>query len=336
MYYFLNFFLISFLSKLIKISKLNSNFFLKIEVSKEINLILNSIIILFKKEKYFGEEDEFFKLMKIYKNFLKEEEIYFLISLNFEKQKIHPSINDWKIKLKDEIFNFFLNEKREKIKINLIENLNLFFFKFKNIYSDEILDEILPIFELSNLNSSKEILNISIKFLIKIMKEITTLKKFNELVYLLDKFIQQQNFKDISLFSLNELIEIFKIKFISLPCSESNIIFITLIKILEHKNNEIRLQILNYLLTLKSDKYYKLQLNGIISPYLKCHSTDLVRTISWVLPISLFIDQLIDQLKIENDYQIFNLMLIGLKDMFINLVFLFFYFFIFLIDLIFI
>eukprot|EP01080_Neovahlkampfia_damariscottae_P001934 gene1934-1074_t len=302
---------------LIKISTLN--FFSKFEVSKEINLILVSIINLFKEEKYFGEEDDFFKLMKIYKNFLNEEEIYFLISLNFEKQKIHPSINDWKIKLKDEIFNYFLNEKREKVKINLIENLQLFFFKFKNIYSDEILDEILPIFEFSNLDSSKNILNISINFLVKIMKELSTLKKFNQLVYLLDKFIQQDLFKNISLFSLKQMIEIFKIKFISLPCSESNIIFITLIKTLEHKSNEIKLEILNYFLTLKSDKKYKLQLNGIVSPYLKCHSTDLVRTISWVLPVSLFIDQLIDQMSIENDYQIFNLMLIGLKDIFINL-----------------
>jgi hypothetical protein len=260
--------------------------------------MLMKIVEIFKSGKYCGDEEEFFKLMKLYKHLLTEKTNIYLIEIY--SKEIHPSLNNWRMKLKEFIRLFYLNESRALVKLNLLENLKIYFWKFKNIYADEILEEILPIFEYSKDSTNQ----ISLLFLIEILNHNSSLKKFNQFIYLLDKFIQQENDSSLQLEATIGLIHIFKTKFISLPCSESNIIFTTLIKRIQHKNEQIRETILSYLLSLKSDKYYKLQCDGIVSPYLRCHSKDLLRTISWVLPVSLLFDSLIEQLKVENSYSV--------------------------------
>jgi hypothetical protein len=263
--------------------------------------ILMKMVDIFKNGKYCGDEEEFFKLMKLYKHLLNEKTNIYLIDIY--SKEIHPSLNNWKMKLKEFIRLFYLNETRPLVKFNLLENLKSYFWKYRNIYSDEILEEILPIFEYSKDSTNQ----ITLIFLIEILNNNSSLKKFNQCVYLLDKFIQQENDTSLQLEATTGLIHLFKTKFISLPCSESNILFTTLIKRIQHKNEQIRETILSCLLSLKSDKYFKLQCDGIVSPYLRNHSKDLLRTISWVLPVSLLFDSLIEQLKVENSYSVSDL-----------------------------
>lgn len=275
--------------------------------NKECNEILDIIIEIFEKGEYYGNMNDFFKLIEYYIDLLNEKKIHYISSLFIKI--IHPAHHSWKQDLKH-----FLKVYYPK-NIQSIDLIKEMIFTLK-IIADDILEELLPKFEYNPKNSTELSLKI-IKLLIEIMKEIQT-KKFFNLCHILEKYVLQEQTNEMNEIALLGMIEIFKIKFINLPCSDSSEMFLIFLKFIKHPNILIRENILKYLLTIKSDKNFQLQIDGVTSKYLKCHSMDIIRTISWVLPISLFVDALIEQLNIENQLDIILLILKGFKEMLLN------------------
>ena len=88
-----------------------------------------------------------------------------------------------------------------------------------------------------------------------------------------------------------------------------------LIKLIDNDDSAIREKVLLCLTTMRANHLYQLsvwyslyseyvQLDGLLSPYLKCHSQNVIRTISFVLPISNLIDALVDRAAEEKEYHV--------------------------------
>jgi hypothetical protein len=91
-----------------------------------------------------------------------------------------------------------------------------------------------------------------------------------------------------------------------------------LIKLIEHRDTAIRGQVLICLLSIRANHTYKLQIDDVTSPYLRCHSLNLIRTISFVLPLANLIDALLERISLETDYEILTQIVRGTKDILNN------------------
>lgn len=72
------------------------------------------------------------------------------------------------------------------------------------------------------------------------------------------------------------------------------------------------------LLSIRANNTYKLRLEDITSPYLRCHSLNLIRTISFVLPLSNLIDALLERVGSERDYGILTQIICGTREILNN------------------
>jgi hypothetical protein len=238
---------------------------------------------------------------------IEDEESLSKIIIDFHQNYIHPMNSNWLENINMIIDNYLIQETRERLRKDTIEIINKIMNEY-TIYIDEILENILFKFEIFYESNEHDIVKRIMSLLYNLIKN-NNLKKFEKICLMINKF--NKNSKQISNHCVEIFIDLFKIKFNVLPCSESTILFNLLMKSIKSKDSEIRNKVLTCLLSIKANKNFELLLDGKCSQYLKSHLNYEFRSLSSILPISNLIDNVISNLFDEDNIEIIVLSFIG-------------------------
>lgn len=129
---------------------------------------------------------------------------------------------------------YFANESRESVRIKLLEMLHTIIWDHAFIAQDDMLETCIPFFQTLHtlnqqsvaikyayLHSSLSYLFCSaISLIVDSVRELRlNERRFDALVEILNKIVQYSPNQDVRIMAVSGMIELFKVKFRTLPCT---------------------------------------------------------------------------------------------------------------------
>jgi len=175
---------------------------------------------------------------------------------------LHPSNKDWLEDLKKFVEVYFAHESRESIKLRLLDILRTVLWDYAIVEQDDALETILPFFQTLHSLPLSPIIIHTISLMVAAAREIKlSEKRFDGIIQNLNKIVQYSQQQEIRIMAVSGMIELFKVKFRTLPCTEASIVYNCLIKLVDSDDAQVREKVLLCLMTLRANKFYQLSVS---------------------------------------------------------------------------
>jgi len=279
---------------------------------------LHSIIKWYNEGKFFGDETRLIHLLDGFH----EDSINGFV-LDQYKGSLHPAnqtwLRDWEHILSTYFEDSQISDTTKKTVLELFQSQ---LSQFASLSGEDLLSTALPFLQyaLSSSRTSSQIRSSVLLLLKNIAADIRlTSRTFEKVVGLIASTTMDCDDDQTSqVAGVSALTELLQLKFDKLPCSEAPVIFSHLVAAASHSQLVIRKKALQLLLSLRSNPFFHLEINGISSPYLLCHSSDEPRRLSYVLPIPVFIEEILSRIIHEDDHELLQSCLMGVNEILLN------------------
>lgn len=288
--------------------------------NNKIKLIQHVIVIVFIKNQQFqGDVDEIFSLLLKFISLLNEESNEIL--LNHQVKQIQPAYPKWLINLKKLAHCFFQISKFKSIQFLALKNIKQIFNEYKSIYGESMIRTLLSIFqETFEKELDEKVRKKAIQLLGYILKHSSNLPS-NQIIEILIK----QAKTPMGIDAVCILVENFSLKWNENSNTSVQIlkIYHGLIELLNHQDYFVRKTVLQCLLQIKSDRQYKLLLQGQKSSFLQLdvsNSFSKTRKKPKIksLNIHLLLNVLLNRILKETSAELFDQCLLGFIHMLTN------------------
>ncbi|XP_061456023.1 tuberin isoform X2 [Rhineura floridana] len=333
------------------------------ELKSIIHDLLTSVEELCDQNDFHGSKERYFELVERCANQRPESSVLNLIT--YRAQSIHPAKDGWIHKLQGLMERFFRNESRSAVRIKVLHVLSFVLSVNRQFYEEELIN-LVVISQLAHIPEDKDhqVRKLATQLLVDLAEGCNT-HHFNSLLDIIEKvashsLLPPAELEERDLLSYSASLEdvktavlgllvILQTKLYSLPASHATRVYEMLVLHIQlhykHKYSlpiasSIRLQVFDFLLSLRADSLHRLGLatkDGLVrfSPYCLCdfvepekkpagtlsppsgspsvppHSTA-IRT--GHLPYSLLFGVLLQCLKQETDWKVLKLVLNKLPE----------------------
>lgn len=278
--------------------------------------MLEAISELASQDTFQGEVDQVHSTLIVFTSILSEATCRRLQA--HQKQFIHPVYLNWLYNLQQFVHYFYQSTTIPAVRLETLRILQEVFDHYQTLYSKAILSTLYHIFhDAMEKETDLAVYEAALQLLGHMLRR-TPCKIADRIILLLQKHASFSPLPAGGRTAVHVLTDTFRVKWTLSGFEQTTKIYHALVELLNHPLAEVRGVVLRCLLQIRSDRHYRVLLNGVPSAFLHLTARPTNHTLSSALPIPALLKGLVDRLLRENSPDLFRVVLQGLHDMLVN------------------